>query len=158
MRRTLAAIGKAAAVTQATIDGVLAVQKALASAPPPANYALAAAVGVATAANIAQIMSTNLGFQTGGSFVVGGQGGPDSQMVAFRATPGEKVSVARPEQVKKGDPYEGGGAAAPQVNARIINVLDPAMMGDYLSTPDGEQVIMNVLRRNSDTARAIVSS
>lgn len=156
--RTLAAIGKAAAVTQATIDGVLAVQKALASAPPPANYALAAAVGVATAANIAQIMSTNLGFQTGGSFVVGGQGGPDSQMVAFRATPGEKVSVARPEQVKKGDPYEGGGAAAPQVNARIINVLDPAMMGDYLATPDGEQVIMNVLRRNSDTARAIVSS
>lgn len=156
--RTLAAIGKAAAVTQATIDGVLAVQKALASAPPPANYALAAAVGAATAANIAQIMSTNLGFQTGGSFVVGGQGGPDSQMVAFRATPGEKVSVARPEQVKKGDPYEGGGAAAPQVNARIINVLDPAMMGDYLATPDGEQVIMNVLRRNSDTARAIVSS
>lgn len=155
--RELAAIGKAAAVTQATIDGVLAVQKALTSAPPPANYALAAAVGVEAAANVARILSTNLGFQTGGSFVVGGSGGPDSQLVAFRATPGEKVSVARPEQVRKGDPYEGSRPAPPQVNARIINVLDPAIVGDYLSTPEGEEVIMNVMRRNSDTARAILS-
>lgn len=53
--KKLAAIGKAAAITQATIDGVLAVQKALASAPPPAGYALAAAVGVTAAANVAQI-------------------------------------------------------------------------------------------------------
>lgn len=155
--RTLAAIGKAAAVTQATIDGVLAVQKALASAPPPANYALAAAVGVSAAANVASILSANLGFQTGGSFVVGGQGGPDSQMVAFRATPGEKVSVARPEQVRKGDPYEGGGASPTvQNNTRIVNVLDPALVGDYLSTPEGEQVLVNVMRRNSDSVRQIV--
>ncbi len=156
--RELAAIGKAAAVTQATIDGILAVQKALASAPPPLNYALAAAVAVKTAANVAQIMSTNLGFQTGGSFVVGGQGGFDSQIVAFRATPGEKVTVARPEQVKKGNPYENSGTTVPQINARIINVVDPAMVGDYLSTPDGEQAILNVLRRNSDTTRTIVSN
>lgn len=155
--RELAAIGKAAAVTQATIDGVLAVQKALASAPPPVNYALAAAAGVAAAANVASILSTNLGFQTGGSFVVGGQGGPDSQMVAFRATPGEKVSVARPEQVRKGDPYEGGGASPTvQNNTRIVNVLDPALVGDYLSTPEGEQVLVNVMRRNSDSVRQIV--
>lgn len=155
--RSLAAIGKAAAVTQATIDGVLAVQKALASAPPPVNYALAAAVGVSAAANVASILSTNLGFQTGGSFVVGGQGGPDSQMVAFRATPGEKVSVARPEQVRKGDPYEGGGASPTvQNNTRIVNVLDPALVGDYLSTPEGEQVLVNVMRRNSDSVRQIV--
>lgn len=55
--KKLAAIGKAAAVTQATIDGVLGVQKALASAPPPANFALAAAVGVTAAANVAQIVA-----------------------------------------------------------------------------------------------------
>lgn len=59
---TLAAIGKAAAVTQATIDGVLAVQKALASAPPPLNYVLAAGVGVAAAVNVAKIA----GFREGG--------------------------------------------------------------------------------------------
>lgn len=33
------------------------------------------------------------GFQQGGSFTVGGRGGSDSQLVAFRATPGERVSV-----------------------------------------------------------------
>ena len=33
------------------------------------------------------------GFQHGGSFTVSGAGGPDSQLVAFRATPGEKVTV-----------------------------------------------------------------
>lgn len=58
--KELAAIGKAAALSQATIDGILAVQKALASAPPPFNYALAASVGVATAQNISKIMGVGL--------------------------------------------------------------------------------------------------
>jgi len=34
-----------------------------------------------------------LGFQHGGTFTVGGAGGSDSQLVAFRATPGERVDV-----------------------------------------------------------------
>jgi len=38
------------------------------------------------------------GFASGGSFTVGGSGGTDSQLVAFRATPGEHVSVATPAQ------------------------------------------------------------
>jgi len=38
------------------------------------------------------------GFATGGSFTVGGSGGTDSQLVAFRATPGESVSINRPGQ------------------------------------------------------------
>jgi hypothetical protein len=58
--KELAAIGKAAAISQATMDGWVAVQKALASAPPPFNYGLAAAVGVATAANVAKIVGTPL--------------------------------------------------------------------------------------------------
>lgn len=39
-----------------------------------------------------------LGFATGGDFTVGGGGGTDSQVVAFRATPGEQVSVRTPGQ------------------------------------------------------------
>ena len=35
------------------------------------------------------------GFSTGGSFMVGGSGGVDSQLVQFRATPGEQVRVDR---------------------------------------------------------------
>ena len=38
------------------------------------------------------------GFAEGGSFTVGGSGGTDSQLVAMRATPGEKVVVQTPEQ------------------------------------------------------------
>jgi hypothetical protein len=36
------------------------------------------------------------GFATGGSFKVGGMGGIDSKLVAFRATPGEMVNISRP--------------------------------------------------------------
>lgn len=62
--KKLAAIGKAAAVAQATVDGFLAAQKALAAFPPPFNFVAAAAVGVATAANIASI--AGVGFMDGG--------------------------------------------------------------------------------------------
>ena len=52
---TLAAIGKAAALTQIAIDGPVAFSKALASAPPPFNFAIAAAVGAAIAAQAAKV-------------------------------------------------------------------------------------------------------
>ncbi len=60
----LAAIGKAAAMAQATIDGYLAIQKALAAFPPPFNFIAAGVVGVATAANVAAI--SGIGFSNGG--------------------------------------------------------------------------------------------
>lgn len=41
-------------------------------------------------------------YATGGDFVVGGRGGVDSQMVAFRASPGERVSITRPGQGESG--------------------------------------------------------
>lgn len=65
-------IGKAAAISQATIDGITAVQKALASAPPPFNFALAATVGVATAANVSKIASTKRPERSAGNFADGG--------------------------------------------------------------------------------------
>lgn len=34
------------------------------------------------------------------------------------------------------------------VTPKIINVLDPAIVGDYLGTDEGEQLIMNVVQRN----------
>lgn len=148
--RELAAIGKAAAVTQVTIDGVLAVQKALASYPPPINFAMAAAVGTVAAANVAQILTSNANFATGGSFTVPGTGGVDSQMVAIRATPGERIAVQTPTQVRKGTAAANGPsgqASAPQVNQRIVNVLDPALVGEYLTTPEGEEVLVNVISR-----------
>lgn len=33
-------------------------------------------------------------------------------------------------------------------NIRIINVLDPSIVGDYLATSEGEKMIMNIVQRN----------
>jgi hypothetical protein len=38
------------------------------------------------------------GFATGGAFTVGGSGSTDSQLVRFKATPGERVTVTTPSQ------------------------------------------------------------
>ena len=48
---------------------------------------------------------------------------------------------------------ESGGS-----NVRIINVIDPAMVGDYASTPEGEETFVNVMRKNSDEIKRIVNT
>ena len=66
------------------------------------------------------------GFKTGGSFKVGGSGGPDSQLTAFRTTPGEMVDIRKPGQAT------GGGALAvhvtpsPYFNVAVERVAGPA--------------------------------
>lgn len=159
--KEIAAIGKAAAVTQATIDGIAAVQKALASAPPPVNYALAAAVGIETAANIANILGQGTAFATGGSFTVGGSGGTDSQQVAFRATPGEHVAISTPQQLRKGDGAHGagagnGGATHVTVTPQIINVRDPSEIPTAIQSNEGTTAILNVLSNNSSAIKQML--
>jgi hypothetical protein len=84
--KELAMAGKAAAMAQATIDGYAAVQKALSSAPPPFNFALAALVGAATAQNISKIKS--VGLNTGGTLR---GGGANQDTVSASLTKGETV-------------------------------------------------------------------
>jgi hypothetical protein len=52
-----------------------------------------------------------MGFANGGSFQVGGAGGVDSQLVAFKASPNERVSITKP-----GQSYGNGGGQAVTVN------------------------------------------
>lgn len=150
--RTLARIGKAAAISQATINMYQAASKA---------YAEGGIMGAVTSAQVMtqvvglinQISSQNPRFMTGGSFTVGGSGGTDSQMVSFRASPGERVTVATPSQVRKGtsavvDGDNGSGVQAATITPKIINVLDPGIVGDYLKTDEGEQIVMNIIQRN----------
>lgn len=65
------------------------------------------------------------GFKTGGSFKVGGSGGADSQLMQFRATPGEMVDIRRPGQ-------DAGAAAmsvqvvpSPYFDVRVEKVAAP---------------------------------
>ena len=43
---------------------------------------------------------------------------------------------------------------AQDMSTRIINVLDPSVVGDYLATPSGERAILNVIRRNRKALNA----
>lgn len=108
--KEMAVAGKAFGIIQATINTYTAFTKALASAPPPLNYALAAGVLAAGMAKVAAISSQSTGgMMTGGSFTVPGSGGPDSQRVALDLSPGEQVDVWRPEQGGGADPRRGAG-------------------------------------------------
>ncbi len=115
-------IGKAAAIGMATIDGITAVQKALASAPPPYNFALAALVGVATAANVAKIASQKA--PTGafdGAMVTGGSGYKDDQ--PFMLSKGELVAPAKNfDQVVEGAAREKGFVKGDE-NDAVVNEL-----------------------------------
>lgn len=157
--KQLAAIGKAAAVTQTTIETYKSATSAYAAMSgipivgPALGAAAAAAAIAAGMANVSKIMSTNAQFATGGSFTVGGSGGVDSQMVSMRASPGEKVTIATPTQVRKGDELNKGkssnSGSSENNGVRIINVIDPAMMQDYLTSSNGERTLLNVIQRNS---------
>lgn len=60
------------------------------------------------------------GFATGGSFKVGGAGGVDSQLVAFRASPNETVNVTKPGQMVSGGHAVIELRMSPEVEARVL--------------------------------------
>lgn len=91
--KTLAAIGKAAAIARATQDTYAAANKALASAPPPFNYALAGAVTAVGLGNVAKI--AGVGLQSGIDEVPGV--GTRDNFPAVLA-PGERVVPAKTNQ------------------------------------------------------------
>jgi hypothetical protein len=59
-------------------------------------------------------------YATGGSFIVGGSGGVDSQTVKLRASPGERVSVTR-----RGQGSEGAGSGV----TNVFNITTPDVKG-----------------------------
>lgn len=157
----LIAVGRAAAITEATIQGILAVQRARAAAPPPYNYFLAAAEAVAAGINVAKIASTRAlgGSVNAGDFVnVGessfnrpelfqGQSGKQflipperGNIMPIRETPRQNTSQNsnQPIEVK----------VEPKLN--IANVVGDDMFESWANSPAGESVIMNVVRRNQE--------
>lgn len=103
--KTAFKIGQAAAIADATITGIKMAMNAYESASkiPYVGWILgpvaAGAAAVVAATNISKIRSQQPPqYRTGGEYVVGGHGGVDSQNVAFRATPGERISINTPSQ------------------------------------------------------------
>lgn len=91
-------------------------------------------------------------FQHGGEFNVGGEGGPDSQLVQFMASPGERVRITAPGQSRMDANAAAQAAAAasqaPTVN--ITNVLDPSQVSAALASPAGQRAIINTVQMNAD--------
>ncbi|MHB1273613.1 MAG: phage tail length tape measure family protein [Rhodanobacter sp.] len=48
-------------------------------------------------------------------------------------------------------------ASRPAVSLRMVNVVDPRMVHDAMSSSDGEQVILNTISRNRSTVKQVIS-
>jgi hypothetical protein len=72
------------------------------------------------------------------------------------AGPEAILPLRRGRDGRLGVEMNGAGAflAAQENSTRIINVLDPSVVGDYLATPSGERAIVNVIRRNRSALNA----
>jgi len=80
---------------------------------------------------------------------VGGIAGLQPGEVPAILQRGEEVLTQKdPRHVANGG-GQGGGV-------RIINNIDPSMMHDYLSSSSGEQVIVNLIERNSGTIKQLL--
>ena len=52
----------------------------------------------------------------------------------------------------------GASGAAPVISNRIINVVDPSLVGNYLSSPEGTNSILNTIADNSDVVRRSINA
>jgi tape measure domain-containing protein len=98
----------------------------------------------------------------GGSFDVGGSGGTDSQLVAFKASPDERVTVQTPEQQRAAAQAMGGGGTTgtpvtvqgPPVQVQVLiseNDIAGAMNG-----PTGDKMILRGIERQANAIRRVL--
>lgn len=125
--KEMAMAGKAFGIVQATINTYTAFTKALASAPPPLNYALAAGVLAAGMAKVMAISSQSVsGHVMGGAFrVPGGVGGGDRVPFNAMLEPGELVEITS----NRSDGYKAGagGGGRSQSGSTAMVYIDAAL-------------------------------
>lgn len=98
------------------------------------------------------------GYATGGDYVVGGSGGTDSQLQAFWATPGERVTITPPgaypfqQTQSAGSTVQAAPAPAPII--QVHNHYDKSIALGAIGSPDGQSAIVNVLRANAPAVRS----
>lgn len=78
--------------------------------------------GVLVNKQLASIYGKTLGFATGGSFMVGGDGGTDTTPVRFMATKGERVTIETPAQQRSKMEGVGGGVRIDKQDNRTIQI------------------------------------
>lgn len=154
--KKLGAIGKAAAIAQATISGFTAIQNALAVPPYPVGLALAVSAGVMTAANIASI--AGVGFKTGGYTGDGGvndvAGVVHGKEFVFDAAAVSRIGVDNLEAMRRGqspDPSSPGQTFNQQrsttVNINLNGANDSKGMRESTARM-GRRVVSAVTKAN----------
>jgi tape measure domain-containing protein len=150
-------INQAAAIANATISTAQGVAKALEFGPimGPIFAGMIAAQGGAQIATIAS--QQYQGYETGG-VVPGGE-----QLIRINERGQEAVLNAQATRAigKEGvDALNSGKglSQAPVVNLKTVNVLDPAMVGDYLDSSDSDTVFINKISRNAEQIRSALNA
>lgn len=120
--REMAIAAKAFGIVQAVINTYTAYTKALASLPPPFNFAAAAVALASGLAAVATIAAQPIpAFKTGGSIVVpGGQGGGDTKMFQAMVEPGERIDIT-PNSGRNQGSVRGGDAVTVRVVGKLFN-------------------------------------
>lgn len=157
--QSLAAAATAGSVAEASILATAwATPAALASLASFGANSVPAMAAIASTTALAQGLAVGgmAGFESGGYTGNGGRkevaGVVHGQEFVMNA---EATARNRPmleamnngASATKAAPTPAAPAAA-ESGTRIINVLDPSIVADYLSSPNGEKVILNVMRRN----------
>lgn len=138
--KTLASIGKAAAIHQAIRHTYAAANRALASAPPPFNYGLAAAVIAAGLANVAKIKGTPL---AEGGVVLPRTGGT----LANIAEAGKPEAVIPLGDERAREELAELGGLTVNINAGVV-VADKTSVREFAEMIDEE---LFALRQNKET-------
>lgn len=156
--KALFAVSKAFSITQAAMSIATGLAKAQ-ELGWPANLAAMAQVAAQGASIMGQITGSNFSgaYDKGGDIPAGkiglvGEYGPELVQGPANVT-SRKDTMAMIQEAGSGSQP----APAPQTNLRIINTFDNGVIGDYLGSDDGEELIMNAVRRNQTTIRSLAA-
>ena len=180
-------IAKSLALAEAIMNAAVALTRSYSDLGPIAGTVAAIAVGAANAIAIGTILGQMIagpGFEEGGS--VKGQSGRDAIRArltrgefvepvgtvqhygagVMEALRQRSIPRALLEPFNRSSPrrssfaFADGGLATPggqEMSLQINNIVDPAMMGSYLSSRAGQSLILNVISQNSYEVRRRIS-
>ncbi len=172
---SLGASATAAGVAQAgALGAAYATPAALASLASFGSNAAPAQVGIASTVALSNTLAALPGFRDGG--FISGAGGPRSDQIPAMLSNGEFVVNARAtsqfrpflESINSNAPGS-NFTAPPQSNqsqqttnsnqeVTIVNNIDPSILESFLSTSDGQRVILNTIETNSSSVNQILSN
>lgn len=150
--RALFAVEKSFAIASSLVNIQSAIAKASNSAPWPASLAAMASVASATAGLVSNIMAVGMAHD-----------GIDSipKTGTWLLEKGERVvtqeTSAKLDQTLSQISSRMQGQAPQASNIRIVNAIDEALVGDFMSSSAGERVILNTISRNGKAVRRLLA-